>query len=53
MEILSINMIHNIWLLMEFLTIEVLNSDSNFSALFDVESVSAMSNVRMSESQPS
>ena len=28
MEVLSPNMVHDIWLLVEFLTVEVLNSDS-------------------------
>jgi hypothetical protein len=28
MEILSINVVHNIWLLVEFLAIEVLDSNS-------------------------
>jgi hypothetical protein len=39
MEVLSINMMHMHWLLMEFLVVEVINSNTYFSSLFDMESV--------------
>jgi hypothetical protein len=38
-EVLSPDMVHDIWLLVEFLTVEVLNSDSDFSCLFNMESI--------------
>lgn len=39
MEVLSIDVMHNIWFLVELVTIEVLNSNTDFSALLNVESV--------------
>lgn len=45
MEVLSPNMVHDIWLLVEFLTVEVLNSDSDFSAFLYMEFVGAECNV--------
>jgi hypothetical protein len=47
MEVLSPNVVHDIWLLVEFLTVEVLNSDSDLSCLFYMESVGAECNVWM------
>jgi len=39
MEVLSPDVVHDIWFLVEFLTVEVLNSDSNLSAFLYMESV--------------
>lgn len=50
MEVLSINMIHEIWLLMELLHVEIFNSKSIFSGFFDMESVCNESNVWVQES---
>jgi len=47
MEVLSPNMVHDIWLLVEFLTVEVLNSDSDFSCFLYMESVGNECNVWM------
>lgn len=47
MEVLSPNMVHDIWLLVEFLTVEVLNSDSDFSCFLYMESVGTECNVWM------
>lgn len=38
-------MVHDIWLLVEFLTVEVLNSDSDFSAFLYMEFVGAECNI--------
>jgi len=50
MEILSINVVHHIWLLVEFLAIEVLDSNSDFSSLLNMESVGNESEIWVEES---
>jgi len=49
-EVLSINMEHEVRLLMEFLTIKVLNSNTNFSTFFNVESIGNVTNIWVDES---
>merc|ERR1712166_979743 len=49
-EVLSPNMVHDIWLLVEFLTVEVLNSDSDFSTFLNMESIGTECNVWISPS---
>lgn len=50
MEVLCKDVMHEVWLLMELLAVEILNTDTDFSALFNVESVGNESNVWMHES---
>lgn len=49
MEVLCIKMIHVVGLFMELVFIEVLNSDTNFTCLLNMESVSDESEIRMYE----
>jgi len=50
MEVLSINVIHEIWLFVEFMHIEIFDSNTNFSAFLNVESISDESQVWMGKS---
>lgn len=49
MEVLGINMVHVVWLLVELLEVEVLNSNSIFSCLLNMESVGNESQVWVHE----
>lgn len=50
MEVLSKGVPHEVWLLMELLAIEVLDTNTDFSAFLDVESESHEGHVWVNES---
>lgn len=49
MEVLSVNVMHDVWLLVEFISIDVLNAQTCFSGLFDVELVGHSKDVGVAE----
>jgi len=50
MEVLSIDVVHHVWLLVEFLAIEVFNSNTNLSSLLNMESVCHKSKIWVEKS---
>lgn len=51
MEVLSVHMHHDVWLLVEFVLIDILNSEASFSSLFDVEAIGDECEVRVDKTQ--
>jgi len=51
MEILSIEMMHNVWLLVEFIDIDVFDSKALFTSLLNMESIGDIEEVWVNESQ--
>jgi len=49
MEVLSVNVMHDVGLLVEFISIDVLNANTCFSGLFDVELVGHSKDVGVAE----
>lgn len=47
MEVLSVDVVHDIWLLVEFIAVNILNSQAGFTCLLDMELVGHSKDVRV------